>query len=296
MKKSSFLICVILVLCCIFATTLTACSDDSEAINVFRPNETEQAYLTFLDDFTDDLNTDVWNVHDELRRGGYWDKDQAFTKNGNLVLRTVEIDGKYYMGAIDTFGKLETHHGYYEARCILPKACGIWSAFWIMPPDMKDLDIATGGAEIDIMESPYYRPFLNAFKTDTYQCAVHVGNYDSSDPTMYKKTENFVSTSSNASGVPITLYDGNWHTFGLDWTEDYYRFYYDRQLVFEVTDKSLVSSVDSYLFLSIEIGGKDGVASKPDFLFANDVAENPEGTFPIDFLVDYVAIFSQRPF
>lgn len=133
MKKSSFLICVILVLCCIFATTLTACSDDSEAINVFRPNETEQAYLTFLDDFTDDLNTNVWNVHDELRRGGYWDKDQAFTKNGNLVLRTVEIDGKYYMGAIDTFGKLETHHGYYEARCILPKACGIWSAFWIMP-------------------------------------------------------------------------------------------------------------------------------------------------------------------
>lgn len=163
-------------------------------------------------------------------------------------------------------------------------------------PDMKDLDIATGGAEIDIMESPYYRPFLNAFRTDTYQCAVHVGNYDSSDPTMYKKTENFVSTSSNASGVPVTLYDGNWHTFGLDWTEDYYRFYYDRQLVFEVTDKSLISSVDSYLFLSIEIGGRDGVASKPDFLFANDVAENPEGTFPIDFLVDYVAIFSQRPF
>ena len=53
---------------------------------------------------------------------------------------------------------------------------------------------------------------------------------------------------------------------------------------------------DDYLFLSVEVGGKNGNAAKPDFVFAKSVFDNPEGTFPVDFLVDYVAVYTQRPF
>ncbi len=263
-------------------------------------NDKDGAKLLFFDDFNDELDTSVWNVHDELRRGGYWDKDQAFTKDGNLVLRTVQKeDGKYYMGAIDTMNKYETHFGYFEAKVLLPKASGIWAAFWLMPQGMMNgnptSDVSVCGAEIDIMESPYYNPIglkgVMPTDKDTYQCAVHVGDYGDN----YLKKEEFVN-SDRVDGVDVNIYDG-WHTFGLDWTSEYYRFYYDRQLVFEITDKKLISTVqDDYLFLSIEIGGSDGVAAKPSFLFANGVDKNPDGTFPIDFLVDYVAVYSKRPF
>ncbi len=263
-------------------------------------DDKDEAKVLFFDDFDGELDTSVWNVHHELRRGGYWDKDQAFTKDGNLVLRTVKKeDGKYYMGAIDTMNKYETHFGYFEAKVLLPKASGIWAAFWLMPQGMMNgnptKDVSVCGAEIDIMESPYYNPItvpgVMPDDKDTYQCAVHVGDYGDN----YLHTEELVN-SYRANGVDVNIYDG-WHTFGLDWTSEYYRFYYDRQLVFEITDKQLISTVqDDYLFLSIEIGGSDGVADKPSFIFANGVKKNPDGTFPIDFLVDYVAVYSKRPF
>lgn len=263
-------------------------------------NDKDEAELLFFDDFDGELDKNVWNVHHELRRGGYWDKDQAFTKDGNLVLRTVQKeDGKFYMGAIDSMNKYETHFGYFEAKVLLPKASGIWAAFWLMPQGMMNgnptSDVSITGAEIDIMESPYFNPIglKNVMPTDkdTYQCAVHVGDYGDN----YLKKETLIN-SDKVSGVDVNIYDG-WHTFGVDWTSEYYRFYYDRQLVFEITDKRYISTVqDDYLFFSIEIGGRNGEAAKPDFLFANSVFENPEGTFPVDFLVDYVAVYSKCPF
>ena len=290
------LLVLVLTLSCSF---FVACNDKTPE-NLRDVDKDSTEYRVFFDDFNGELDTTYWNVHHELRRGGYWDKDQAFTKDGNLVLRTVQKeDGKFYMGAIDTMNKFETHFGYFEAKVLLPKASGIWAAFWLMPQGMMSgnptSDVSITGAEIDIMESPYYNPVgLNGVMPtdkDTYQCAVHVGDYGAN----YLKKETFVN-SDKVSGVDVNIYDG-WHSFGLDWTSEYYRFYYDRQLVFEITDKKYISTVTKdYLFLSIEIGGKNGEAAKPDFLFANSVFENPEGTFPIDFLVDYVAVYSKRPF
>ncbi len=303
MKKNvttAVLLIVALVLVCSF---FTACDDNDIAMRAVDADNTE--YRIFFDDFDGELDQTVWNVHHELRRGGYWDKEQAFTENGNLVLRTVQKDdGKYYMGAIDTMNKFETHFGYFEARCYLPKASGIWSAFWLMAQSMgahtNDVDVA--GAEIDIMESPYYNPLTSKLTEkimpsdkDTYQCAVHIGDYDTGGDNTYIKQEQFIN-SNMVKGVDVAIYD-DWHTFGLDWTQDHYRFYLDRQLVFEITDKKYISTIhDDYLFLSIEIGGSDGEAAKPDFFFANSVSENPDGTFPIDFLVDYVAVYSKCPF
>lgn len=221
------------------------------------------------------------------------------TENGNLVIRTVEKDGTFYTGAVDSMNKKELLFGYFEARCYLPKASGIWSAFWLMPQgmmyDAPTSDVSVCGAEIDIMESPYFNPVNNLLskqliENETYQCAVHVGDYKKN----YIKKEQFINT--QTAKTQVDIYD-DWHTFGLDWSKDYCRFYFDRKLVFEITDKKYISTVEKdYLFLSVEVGGKNGVAQKPDFFFANSVFENPEGTFPVDFLVDYVAVYSKCPF
>ncbi len=300
MAKKRLVLLVLLVLTAtLVGSIFTACNDAS-----LYGNSTD-ANLLFFDDFDGELNTETWNVNHELRKGGYWDREQAFTKDGHLVLRTVQKeDGNYYMGAIDTMNKFETHFGYFEAKCILPKASGIWSAFWLMPRGMAEhhtTDVNVCGAEIDIMESPYYNPIVfdkvMPRDIDTYQCAVHVGDYDNN----YLKKEAFVNTTTVAKNkygkTHVKIYDNEWHTFGLHWTDKFYRFYYDRKLVYEITDSKVISTaVDDFLFLSVEIGGANGKASKPAFLFANGVDKNPDGTFPVDFLVDYVAVYDDLPF
>lgn len=285
----------------ISGVALVACDDEYEGKPIRAVDNDDSESRVFFDDFDEELDTRVWNVHHELRKGGYWDKEQAFVEDGNLVLRTVEKDGTYFSGAIDTMSNFERVFGYYEARCYLPKASGIWSAFWLMPKTMPtpSSDVSVAGAEIDIMESPYYNPVtgpLTPKDLDTYQCAVHVGDYDTKNKDTYIKKEYLVNSKTTKLNPEIGIYDG-WHTFGLDWTKDYYRFYFDRQLVYEIADAQYISTVQTgYLFLSVEVGGANGVATKPPFVFANELKKNPEGTFPVDFLVDYVAVYSKRPF
>ena len=297
-KRRMMIALALAIVLVISGVTLVACDDEYEC-KARRAVDNDNAELrVFFDDFEEELDTDVWNVHHEIRKGGYWDSEQAFVEDGNLVLRTVEKDGTYFSGAIDTMSNFERVFGYYEARCYLPKASGIWSAFWLMPKTMPtpSSDVRVAGAEIDIMESPYYNPKTlgNTIPKgkDTYQCAVHVGDYHD----KYIKQENLVNSNRNLSSTNVSIYDG-WHTFGLDWTKDYYRFYFDRQLVYEIADAQYISTVQTgYLFLSVEVGGANGVATKPPFVFANGLTKNPEGTFPVDFLVDYVAVYSKRPF
>ena len=46
---------------------------------------------TFCDDFSGELNANVWSGHyqygntTEARKGSYWNKNLAYTENGNLV-------------------------------------------------------------------------------------------------------------------------------------------------------------------------------------------------------------------
>lgn len=275
--------------------------------------EKDNPYLVLLDDFTGtDLDTKLWNVYgpnelDEphVRRGAYWDPRQVIVQNDTLIIRTqVREDGYYYTGAIDTDGKYDGGYGYYEARCKLPKASGLWSAFWLMSHDMRNADVTVSSAEIDIMESPYYRNDLY-----DYQINVHVGNY-ADDYIAFSKSypgQNMFNYSKVTGDNEGTIYD-DWHTFGLDWTKDYYRFYIDRKLVCEITDKKFISPLKDFLFLSVEVDGNaktiedDGLSiTVPDahpelFGAASLIDSNTAENFPCDFMVDWVAVFSQRPF
>lgn len=298
MKKTASIIVAILIICSVL-TCLVACSDkdNSDDTQTVGFTDADNQYLVIYDDFTGDtLNTEIWNVYgsngEHMRRGGYWDPNQVIVENNQLIIRTIEKDGKYYTGAIDTKDKFERGYGYYEARCILPQATGLWSAFWLMSVEMEDgnnasSDVTLVGAEIDIMESPYYKI---ATGNDTYQCAVHIGDYADN---YIKKEQLVTTTKDNAS---VSLYDGKWHTYGVDWSESGYRFYYDRQLVFEITQSKYISPLKDFLFLSVEIGGSDGNANNMPFLLGQKMDKNEDGTFPVDFAVDWVAVYSQKPF
>ena len=125
--------------------------------------------LVFEDDFESGaLNGEVWQPHGEgQRKGGYWDKGQARVETvpghgGRLVIRTeYKEDGPcgagYYTWGAMTKGAFERAYGYFEARCILPAAQGLWSAFWLISDGVKPGVPGTQATELDVMESPLWK-------------------------------------------------------------------------------------------------------------------------------------------
>ena len=275
-------------------------------------NNSSKAKLLFSDEF-DGAAVDLakWGVDGvpvnpgdpgTIRRGGWWTQDSVLIEDGNLVIRTTYDTEKetFYTGSV--YSQELFTYGYYEARCKLPEANGIWSAFWVMCEKMNlgDPDATVGGSEIDIFESPYYQ-----FGYGSVQHAIHVGGYGDNHH-------------ENASGLPISLgrsegvqngYE-EWHTFALDWQPDGYKFYIDGELSWQTTDPlgkegeegykaNNVSSVPSYIILSVEVGGNGGVPDKDPFFFSsqNPAINNGDmSNFCKDFLVDYVRVWDKNPY
>ena len=239
--------------------------------------------LTFSEEFDGDaLNTNLWAVHNHpgVRKGGYWSLDQAFVRDGNLVIRTeYKEDGEFgpgwYTCGIATQGLYEHKYGYYECRCILPKGQGMWSAFWLMNPNVnKTNGTAVEGAELDVFESPYY--ILPGRSSHIVTSNIHYNGYELE--TKYRN-------------VAISMLDNdpyeNYNTYGLLWAPDEYIFYVNGHEVGR-SDFGGVSQKEEYLILSCEV---DGAGATPTFGWSGHMGLNNRDTFYADFLVDYVRVY-----
>lgn len=121
---------------------------------------------------TDWLNTRIWSD----RTNNYWDKrchfsaEQVKLGDGTLRLRfeakkgrqnddALGIETDYATGVLTSYDRWTQKYGYFECRMKLPKAPGLWPAFWLMPdrgPEAgiwwKRNDTGTGGMEFDVFE------------------------------------------------------------------------------------------------------------------------------------------------
>ena len=238
--------------------------------------------LTLNEEFDGEaLNTSLWgDFPNGLRKGGYWQQDQAFVENGNLIIRTeYKDDGSYgpgyYTMGIRSKGGFAQRYGYFECRCILPAAKGMWSAFWLMNSAVNDVS-GTGekGTEIDIFESPYYAQgplFRNKITTN-----LHYNGYELE--TKYQNVGIFA-----VNGDPYKEFN----TYGLLWTPDEYIFYING---IETGRSSFggVSKEPEYLKLSCEVDGSDAV---PNLGWSGRIDRNKPGAIPADFVVDYVKVY-----
>ena len=126
------------------------------------------------------VNESLWNVH----TSNYWDKRTHFSRD-NVVLgdgmarlhyekktgfqnddpndTSAVQNSPYCCGILNSYGKWTQRYGYFEARMKLPRAPGLWPAFWTMPdrgadflapddPAWKRHQTENGGMEFDIME------------------------------------------------------------------------------------------------------------------------------------------------
>lgn len=198
---------------------------------------------------TDELHAEKWVASPHgFRAYEYWcDKMLEFTENGLIIhsekrtdhrCEICKVSNGIFTGGIETRNTFEQAFGYFEARVVVPRGTGMWSAFWLQSDGtFKVGNGGKDGSEIDIYESSFVRK--NPTKTGQ---AIH---FDSYKAPFHRCISNVFETGTN-------LYDGKEHTYALKWTPSEYVMYLDNKPVW-ATNAGGVSRVPSYLRLTVEI-------------------------------------------
>ncbi|MCL2276625.1 MAG: glycoside hydrolase family 16 protein [Treponema sp.] len=194
-------------------------------------------------------------------------KDAAFAKNwiraGAVRTRTKDDRMIFFHG-----------FGFYEARIKFPVVSGTWGAFWLMSPTQRFItEDGINGAEIDIIET--IKSHLGGFNS-----ALHWNGYSDK--------HQFVSSGRNRTAdnprPDINIFDGEFHTFALDWSPSCYLFYIDSQLFWRVDGGDFFNNC--------------GINQNPNYIKLTTEGAVYSGDLPEDFsedemLVDYVKVYNQ---
>ena len=260
-----------------------------------------QFTLVWSDEFNgDSLDMTKWGYEWWVteRKGGYWHEDMVSVKDGNLVISAQyfdhplenryydkwhnQIDFKeykagWYTGLITSRDKYEQCYGYYEVRCILPAATGMWSAFWMMNEGVFNVDgFGKDGTEVDVFESFSYKDHW--WGNDCVTTGIHYDGYgdDEKGDSIGKV---FIAND------PYTEYN----TYGVEWSPDEYIFYLNGVETGRISTGG-VSQNPEYLLLSCEFAGSNGVQSS-DRHGTGEISKTPESNWPAEFKVDYVRCY-----
>ncbi len=242
---------------------------------------------TFDENFDKDkLDLNTWNIYTD----NYWDKrthftkDNTYIKDGKLILHYEKKTGyqndnpddkktvgqtDYACGFADTYGKWVQRYGYFEARVKLPRAPGLWPAFWTMPdrgvevgPQWKRANTGEGGMELDILE------FLSGWGPYRYNMAYHWDGYGKEH---------------KSAGTPFNYVlpdrDG-FITAGVYWIPGLAVYYAQGKEVMR-WESPRVCSVPSYVMFNMVSGGWDNVPLEDTAL-------------PDDFVIDYVRVWQRK--
>ena len=245
--------------------------------------DTGNMELTFFDDFEGDaLDPEKWDAHEffGVRKGGFWSGGQARVENSELIIKTEylekgEFGPGWYTCGLSTEHRFEQAFGYFECRCILPKGQGLWSAFWMMNANVHRITKnAAQGAELDIMESPFWH--CGGKRGWKITQNIHFSGYNLK--TRYKNMGIF-----RLDNDPYE----NYNTYGLLWTPREYVFFVNGRETAR-TAWGGVSAKPEYLILSCEVDGGNG---KPTFGWSGSIEKNDKQTFCAEFRVDYVKAY-----
>jgi len=171
-----------------------------------------------------------------IRHDGFNDESAVYLDgNGNAVIRvysdTVGSNITHYTGMIAT--KREFTHGRFECKAAFSNQSGSWSAFWLQSPTMGNPvgNPRKAGMEIDVVESLPNdgRVHIN----------LHWDGYEADHKSAGYKTGN------------LGCNDGQFHTYMLEWTPEYYKFFVDGVQQWMYTTH--VSQRSEFIILSSEV-------------------------------------------
>ena len=219
--------------------------DDTENGRIMAPpgNGWTQVFSDEFNYTAEVPNTDKWteNVsnssrslnsrHSSLNWWG-WKTGRVRVRNGNLELSSKKMDAStLYCGSVFSKNKYTFKYGYAEARIkIQHPQHASHTAFWLQGANQGNVNgTGSDGAEIDIFES--------AWTDNTTKSVVHIDGYGSSKQSQTKKWD--------ANGL-----NSGYHLFGLHWTADYLRIYYDGNRKVEYGGQKWIPDVEEWLWLS----------------------------------------------
>ena len=204
---------------------------------------------------------------------------------GVLMLRPVfkpgidpnkDRNAAFVSGRIESKAKFDFRHGRAEARIKMPDNVGVWPAFWLLGNDKWP-----GTGEIDIMEYVGEKDWIGV--------ALHGPGYSGETPLVNK----FFFP----EGVDVT----DWHTYGVEWTDQQIDFLIDGHVHYRVT-RPMVENYgkwrfdnEKYLILNFAMGGA--------YPFKTNRIETPYNGIPqetvdavkagkVAMLVDWVRVYA----
>lgn len=249
MKKAQIFLCSFT----IAALSFHSCSsiDDQEFNPLATRADTSNETIIFQDDFnqTDSIpdrtkwvlckkQTSAWNKH---MSESY---DQAYVRDGKLVIVAEKVNGVYKAGGIESLGKVDFQYGKVEVCARFTKtAQGGWPAIWMMPAKPIYSGWPACG-EIDIMEQ------LN-----------HDGIVYQTIHSHYKNTLGFQKPVPTKT---VSYNKGQFNVYGVEWRPESLTFkvngvttlvYPNLRLADESTKKQWPFDAPFYLILNYALGG-----------------------------------------
>lgn len=218
-------------------------------------------------------NGDGWG-NNELQTYTDRPENASLDGEGHLVLtaRREAMNGRQYTSArLTTQGKVTPKYGRVEARMKLPRAKGLWPAFWMLGASITTEGWPTCG-EIDVLE----------MRGDAANIAIgslHGPEYFGGGAISKKYT------------LPGATFDQDFHLFAVEWDPGQVTFWVDDQLFQTVTahtvlgtNRTWVYDAPFFLLLNLAVGGNFlGASGQPD---ANTV-------FPQAMTIDWVRTYER---
>jgi beta-glucanase (GH16 family) len=199
--------------------------------------------LVWTDEFNGTaLDTMNWGYRQpgQFRREAINVRDAVSVGGGLLTITTYDQAGTHYTGMIQTGegvpNELEPHgnkymprYGYMEASIDFDDSTGMWSSYWLQTPNNLlpgPRDPRDRGSEMDIIEHRVIDQFGTNIRAQA-PSALHWLSYSSP---VYPNTPDVRHAGGDLHAGIGDLSSG-FHTYGLEWTPDFLKFYYDSQLV-----------------------------------------------------------------
>lgn len=154
---------------------------------------------------------------------------------------------EYASGQIETWGKFTQTYGLFEARIKMPKAKGLWPAFWMMPdrgesvPGEKRMSTFEGGMEIDTME------YLTSWGDYTHTGMVWDG--------YGTKSRSHGAGGKGEFRHYVRGISDSFHTYTAYWEEGRILFFVDGVLI-DGLRSDRIPTVPMHLILNCAIGGR----------------------------------------
>jgi len=191
--------------------------------------------------------------------------------NGNLVIQARNSGGTWTSGRMKTQGLAQFQFGRIEARMKLPVGAGLWPAFWMLGVDISSVGWPQSG-EQDIME------WVQGYGPNVTSSTIHGPGYSGGNGVGH--------TTAFANGGRTD--DGNYHIYGVIWSQNEMQFYRDdfTQPFFTVTPSTpgvngqWVFNQPFFILMNLAIGG----GGFPGFT-------SPSTPNPATMLVDYVRVY-----